>query len=158
MRKLICTVAVLVGLGYLGAAPAHEVSITISTPTPRVRLGQPIALSVQLKNQSGRKLEASRVVGEGQAELDYHVDLLDATRRAVPRTDYGAAANAGHIDIVSQVAVQIRPHQTVTQHTDLAKIFKITQPGTYTVRVGREWPPKSGKMEWSNTLTLTITK
>lgn len=157
MRKLICA-AVLVGLSSLASASAQKMSVTISTSTATIRLGQPIRLNVQLKNGSGRELEVSRVVGEGQAELDYHIDLSDATGRRVPRTDYGAAANTGHIDIVSQRAVPVQPHEALTQHTDLTKLFKITRPGTYKVQVGREWPPKTGKMQWSNTLTITVTE
>jgi len=139
-------------------APGQEARISISAPTTSARVGQPVLIQVQLKNVSDHELKVGRIVAQGQAELDYHINLLDAAGRAVPRTKYGAAAHSGLIDIVSRELVPVQPHQTVTQHTDLAKLFKITQPGTYTVRVGRIWPPSSKNIVWSNTLTLRITK
>lgn len=157
MQRLLF-VAVLIALGWLTPASAQEVSVTISTPTASVAVGKPIPLQVQLKNISGHEIRAGEVVGHNQAELNYIVTMLDSKGRPVPPTSYGTAARSRHVMIISEVAKRLGPGQALAQHTELAKLFEITEPGNYTVRVGRIWPPSSKNVVWSNTLTLTMTK
>jgi hypothetical protein len=139
-------------------APKQAVTIAISTPNTTVSIGQPVPIHVELKNVSNHEIKVERVVEQGQAELNYKVVVLGAVDRAVPRTTYGNAAENRQVETVSRVLLPLEMGQTLTDGMDLIKLFKMTKPGTYKVRVGRKWPEdKTGKMEWSNTLTLTIT-
>lgn len=157
MQRLIFA-AVLVALGCAGAASGQDARISISAPKVSVQVGQPISIEVQLKNISGHEIRAGEVVGHNQAELNYIVTMLDSKGRPVPPTSYGTAARSRHVMIISEVAKRLGPGQALAQHTELAKLFEITEPGNYTVRVGRIWPPSSKNVVWSNTLTLTMTK
>lgn len=152
-------IGVLSVLGLLGAhASPSAISVSISAPNTTVHIGQPIPIRVETKNTSNNEVRIVKVVGQGQAELNYQVVVLDAAGRPVPQTTYGKAVTNREILVTSRVVLSLPPTKTSAQTTDLAKMFEITSPGTYTVRVGRTWPEtKAGKMVWSNTLTLTIT-
>ena len=139
------------------ASSGPSISVSISTPNTTVRVGQPIPIRIDLKNTSNSEVRIGRVTSHGQAELDYEVVLLDSAGHPVPQTKYGDAAANRQVIIVSRELSPVAPAETTVQRTELTKLFNITKPGTYTVRVGRRWPPMKGKIEWSNTLTLTIT-
>lgn len=147
----------IVALGWAGVAQGQEVSITIGAANTSVSVGQPIPIDVQLKNTSDHAIGVGRVGGERNGGIDYHVILLASNGRAVPRTKYGAAVDTGRVE-GSAVLLQLKPGETLTQSFDLTKLFKLTEPGTYTLRAGRKLPERTGKMEWSNTLTLTVTE
>jgi hypothetical protein len=155
MQRLIWA-AILAVLVWSAAASGQDVRITISASDTSVRVGQRIPIQVELKNTSDHEIKLGRVGGRENAGLDYRVILLDSNGHSVARTKYGAAADTGQVES-SPVLLQLGPGQTLTQQAELTKLFKITEPGTYTVRVGRKWPERTGKMEWSNSLTLTVT-
>jgi hypothetical protein len=137
---------------FASRAPGQAVTIVISTPNTNPRIGQAIPLTITLTNRSGQRIRVPRSTAKNQAEMTYRIILLDSQGHPVLQT---ADAQIGII--VSQVGLPVEPGHALVQHTELNKLFKITEPGTYTVRVGRMWPPMKGKMEWSNTLTLTVT-
>jgi hypothetical protein len=140
-------------LALVPRANGQAVTIAISAPNATVPIGQPIPLRITLTNVSKTNIRVERSTAKNQAELTYVIAMLDSQGHPVPKT-----ANAKPGIIVSEVGMRLERGQALVQHTELNKLFKITEPGTYKVRVGRRWPEdKAGKMEWSNTLTLTIT-
>lgn len=153
------TIVVLSIFWLLGAqAPSGQaISVSISTANTTVHLGQPIPIQIQLKNTSKSEVRFGKVLGHGHAELDYQIALLDSAGHPVPQTKYGNAAANRQVVIFSQEFLPLAPAETTVHRTELTKLFNITKPGTYTVRVGRTWPPKSKNIVWSNSLTITVT-
>lgn len=156
MQRLIFA-AVLVALGCAGAASGQDARISISAPKVSVQVGQPISIEVQLKNTSEHEIDVGKTGGQDNAGIDYHVVLLGSGDHPVARTKYGAAVDTGKVE-GSVALLQLKPGQTLTQHFDLTKLFKLTDPGTYSVRAGRKLPERAGKMVWSNILTITVAK
>lgn len=152
-RYSILASATLAALfAFAPRAPGQAVSIAISTPNTNPHIGQAIPLTITLTNRSAQRIRVVRSTAENQAELTYVIAMLDSQGHPVPKT-----ANAEPGIIVSEAGIHLEPGRKLAQHTELTKLFKITEPGTYTVRAGRRWPPMKGKIEWSNTLTLTVT-
>jgi hypothetical protein len=140
------------------ASPKPAISISISTPHTTVHIGEAITIRVELKNTSKGEIKVASVVNHEQAELNYQMVMLDSAGHPVPLTNWGKAVAKRQVIIVSLVVLPLAPGKTWVETTELTKLFEITKPGTYTVRAGRKWPEtKTGKMEWSNALTLTVT-
>lgn len=150
--RVLAPAALAALLALAPRSSGQEVRIAISTPNSTVPIGQPISLRIAITNVSGAKIGVERSTAKNQAELTYVIAMLDSQGRPVPKT-----ANAKPGIVVSQVSLPLEPGQVLTEGTDLTRLFKIKEAGSYTVRVGRRWPPMKGKIEWSNTLTLTIT-
>lgn len=132
-------------------------SLKINASTPTVSLGHTLVVQVELTNTSDREIRLYRAVGHVEAEVTYSVMMSDSAGRAVQRTPYGDAAEKNQL-VGSRRVVTLEPGQNLTQKMELTKLFRIVQPGTYALRVGRRWPAETGQTVWSNTLILTVTK
>lgn len=153
--------SVVAALAVCCVVPARArkpaISVTISVPDSDIRMGHPIPLKVELTNRSNAQIKVARGIGDAEAEVTCSVVMFGRTGRPVQRTTYGEAAEKQQL-VSSVRVVSIQPRASLTQTMELTKLFRITHPGTYTVRVGRKWPEGTRQMNWSNTLTLTISQ
>lgn len=149
------TLAAFFAVGTQGSRSG--VSVTITAPTSPVTLGHAIPIKVELTDTSGHEISVSRGIGHAEAEVTYEVTMYDSTGHPVQRTNHGDAAAKKQL-ISSVRVVSLQPGEKLTQTMELTKVFRITQPGTYTIRVGRRWPEETGETQWSNSLSLSIEK
>lgn len=148
----LCMVCVLVTY-----SSSQAISLTISAGAGSLSIRHPLPIQVRLTNTSPSEIRVRRALAAGSAELTYTIVMLDSQGHAVPRTHYGQEAQNRHL-IVTRTISPVAPGASLTETMDLAKLFEVTEAGTYAVRVGRRWPGETKNMIWSNTLTLTITK
>ena len=167
MRKMLSVLLAAAAVAAVGAlaacfviaayGSASAISVIISVPNSTFHIGQPITTQVELTNLSGTEINVARSLAETEAQVTCSVLMLDSTGHPIQRTSYGDAAEK-HQLVSSLRVVSLRPAETLKQTMELTKLFEITKPDTYTVRVGRKWPEGNGNLVWSNSLTLTITK
>jgi len=95
------------------------------------KLGTPIVLKVTIKNVALRPVWI-HVTGP---EHDYELTVVDDSGKEPSRTDFGKSL----LDERSGSAMQmpLQPQEEKQVGIDVTKIYQLTKPGVYIVRLGR---------------------
>jgi hypothetical protein len=140
---------------------AEPLSISISTPNPTVVGGSHVRVNIVVENTSDNPIRVSQVVAEDQAELDFDVVVRkqgdgEPTETKWGRRVHGKDAGDGHT-VLSIVAGDLPPGGIMRETTFLDRIYDLTSPGKYTVRVEKRGLDHRvlGK---SNVLSITVEK
>jgi hypothetical protein len=74
----------------------------------------------------------------------------------VPKTDYGRSIREGEA-IGSEIAVWLKPGESLEENVDISKLFDISYPGEYEVQLSRHISddPKKETVE-SNKITIIV--
>jgi hypothetical protein len=137
------------------------ISIDADRLQRRVRLGDPVLLRVRMTNVS--RHDVSIWLAKGSGEDQYEVDVRDQKRNLPPDTEYGKKRN-GHVhlemlkvqDLVgSGDCVPLRARKSIVHEIDVSKLYDLSTPGKYFIRVQRA-DPESFAMLKSNTVRITV--
>ena len=145
--------ALSLALVCLAEDQALQITATLKTKSPRI--GEPIVVSLCMKNMGA--LTLTLVTGNPARNLDFTV--LDENGNEVPLTTYGKSAKA-------RIGVRYFPTLNlgaeVREDVRLDEIIEIIRPGRFTLKVKRfsspDGPVDNGR--WtpseSNMLTFTV--
>lgn len=131
-------------------APSSAVpdfTLALVTPSGPFKLGDPIHLKMKMKNTTDHMVYGWVPPGPGWGDEIVGVDMTDSTGWPVTKWwKLRMQANGGKRPLDtgpgSSRSDHIPPRQTIEREVRLEKVFKITAPGHYTVRIGR-WDPNS---------------
>jgi hypothetical protein len=146
-------------------------SIILQAENDIVRIGDTTKINVTLKNWSNDPIPLD--VDDGtrdRAELDYNIEMTYQNGESVARTDYGNSLlpydlqpkdslKSCRIRTVSSDFENLNAHDELHESASLDKIFVVSEPGLYFVKVSRTLnivKPTQNLM--SNTISLTIRK
>jgi len=162
MRSISCVLVLVAASAALAQAPSPNVPymLTISAPSARVVVGEPVWIQVTLENTSDSDVTIVKSRASELGELTYDVDVVTTNGARVQLTPYGRAlhgepATPPIVIQNSPHAFTLKPHQKFADTILLSKIYELT-PGDYIVRVHKAQRPESGGKLFSNTLRLTI--
>src|ERR1700730_9323434 len=162
-QSLTLFVAVLAATNTLGAqsaktsqpvVPAFEIAISLESSV--VKAGSKITVKATLVNKSSSNLLFS--TDENIAKLDFKADVRDSQGNLAPLTEYGRSVmrNETAPDITSAGYSMVRPGETKKSDVDITKLYNLSQPGKYSIRVQRIDDAIKMAVK-SNTITLTVT-
>ena len=137
-------------------------SLTIANPSEQVHLNSPMNIAITVKNVSNDDIYWRAELGNS-AYYAFHFSLrtdgreVATTRfqrmiRNEPRPDDQPETTKGS---GSSIVSALEPGKSFTLTVDLAKHYKITEPGQYTLQVSRTEEDNKAVVH-SNKVTLTI--
>src|SRR5579859_6190793 len=109
--------------------------LTIRTEKPVAEISRPVTILVELTNQTNRPISLTDRLS---TERDYELHVRDSTGKEPALTTLGKAMRSPIIGSHSQSKVELAPGETYTGKEDLAGVYAITIPGTYTVEACRD--------------------
>ncbi len=156
------TLTLLLGAAWLGlwqansqpAKPPFTIQITATSPT--VKAGSTVGIGVVLSNTSTQPVDCSGSIS-GLTHQDPYLtfEVRDDRGRLVPKRVYPhPELTTGH-----PINCTVGPGETRSEYQELDRIYDMTRPGVYTVRVSRPisaTDEKPGVVK-SNKITITIT-
>ena len=126
-------------VSYAGQA----VTIRLETPLPRTSLasGHGIGLRVTLTNNSPYPIHIMEREELDVGEASYYLYAEDATGKRLALTEYGQHIYGTSGIFVSGTyrATVLRSGRSVTKLIRAEKVYDLSQPGTYTFRVARQF-------------------
>jgi hypothetical protein len=164
VKRLAPTVFVVLTIGFLTIAAWEraeaQLLITLKMPSDRAIAGSKINLDVVLANASDHNVSVYKDLGS-RAEFSYKIDVQSRNGWRPPETKYardlrGEATPAPYHPVISSGGnIVLKPGEMTTDHLVLTDLFDLSQPGEYTVRVQRIFPPNRAVVT-SQALTITI--
>ena len=160
VKNIVLALAAIVTIFGLVAATgtsSHPFTITISASEHAFRAGAKVRVHVMLTNISDETLNMERSPDPEKAEEHYTVLVHDKKNgKDVPKTDYGRSIREGEA-IGSEIAVWLKPGESLEENVDISKLFDISYPGEYEVQLSRHISddPKKETVE-SNKITIIV--
>ena len=157
----------------IGCSPAFtsqkSLSMVLQAENDIVRIGEPTKIDITLKNLSNDPIPLDIEDGtKDRAELDYTIEMTYKNGESVARTDYGNSLLPYDLQpkgsvkccrISSPDFEDLNAHDEIHESASLDKIFVISEPGLYFVKVSRTLNTvKPTQNLTSNTISLTIRK
>jgi hypothetical protein len=138
-------------------------SLTLHPLEAPVKAGTEVHLTVTVKNTSDHDLTLGFLPGTPPYEaMTYEIEVRDAEGREAPPTALlrslrehlgaGFQTNAGYV---------LAPGKSSDEQLDITRLYVLTTPGKYTIRVARRQNPLRKTDEGivrSNTITITVIK
>jgi len=138
-------------------APEESLKITIVAAQNSVNAGDPIEITVTMKNMSDHDITMGKWVGISQAELNYEIIVKGKNGEMPNETGYRKAIKEGHIH-GSRQHITLKPGEERTETSNINKLYDLSMPGEYAIQVEKELPTSEGKGTIkSNTITVTVT-
>jgi hypothetical protein len=161
---VLSSMALFLGTPIVAQVP-DAFSLTISPAIQTVKLGNPVNITVTLKNVSPKNIQVYKDIS-GDASLMYEFDVLDKSEIRQCMTEiYGASkdhkgdcpnpkpSSQVAVTVTSGFDVVLKPGAELQDSTDLAKQFLFDVVGTYTVRVLR-FDEVNKQIKKSNVVTI----
>lgn len=98
-----------------------------------VKAGSPVTIRVRLQNISSRTVR----LGDSEPIFNYGIAVTDAFGNEPPRTDLGNRFLHGTVQGLRQDVIDLRSGEEERAVLEVTKLFQLTRPGTYFVRVNR---------------------
>jgi hypothetical protein len=138
------------------AREGQYMSLTIQpTRATQMRADSRIVIGISLKNTSGHVIQ----VKDGPANGLYNIDVWDATGAEASLTMAGANLYDG-ADLFSEghfTALALQPGQMVQEYVEVADVYDLTRPGTYTIQLTRKFDDRFGPIFIrSNVVSVTV--
>jgi hypothetical protein len=147
--------------GGRSAASHPSYSITLTNPTNPVKVGVPIEIVVTVTNETNGDLHWNSPLGKDSIYESFKF-LLTKNGREAPTTFFhrkvSGRQRAGDPNEVaggSSITLSHPPGKMFEIPIDLTRLYEITEPGQYTLKVSR-YDEVSKTTFHSNTLTLEI--
>ena len=137
-------------------APEESLKITIVAAQNSVMAGDPIKITVTMKNMSDHDITMVAVGNNSKAELNYEIITRDKNGEMLNKTIYGKGLKGGVAG--SRKLFTLKPGAEITETSDINKLYDMSMPGEYIIQVEKELPASEGKgTVKSNTITVTVT-
>lgn len=142
-------------------------SLTISTTNSTVTLGSPVMVKVTMKNESEHNISVYTENTSDQGGFVYKADVWDEKGSTAPETKFGRSIQ-GHdtpeelrrepyIIVTSGGEGSLAPGQTIIDQVNLNKLYDLSRPGKYTIRL-RRFDLESNSFVLSNKVTVKVTQ
>jgi hypothetical protein len=168
----IATLVVVLGLAAVNVAVAQTrtantseptFAITISTRASTVKQDNPIVITIVITNITKYDIQLAASKSSDEAEFDSVIDVWDSSGAPPAKTKFGkfiAGESDDHISVpaLSNVGYVLHPGEQLIETAQVDKIYQMTTPGTYSIRVERGWSLRPQLFVRSNTVTVTVTK
>lgn len=140
--------------------PPFTIQIHLRQAT--IKAGSPIILDIQVVNNSDTTKSISVSPGIRFAPSYYEATVLDEKNNAMAETSYGQRMHGRGDDPKaigggSHFQAPIEPGEHVDQEYELNRLYRITDPGIYTIQLRRNDLLGGGKSVKSNVVVLTVT-
>src|SRR5215510_10958077 len=137
-------------------APEQSLKITIVAAQNSVMAGDPIKITVTMKNMSDHDITMVAVGNNSKAELNYEIIAREKNGEMVDETRYGKGLKGGVAG--SRKLFTLKPGAEITETCNINKLYDMSMPGEYVIQVEKELPASEGKGTIkSNTITVTVT-
>jgi hypothetical protein len=150
---------VLAGLVMQSAAKTEAnppFTLDIAPQSRSVVAGDKIILEIALTNALPAEIVVRQNIRPDQSEWDYTIDVRDEKGAQVARTNYGRKRTQ-LVGLISNHMRTVKPGEALKGEITLSKLFDMTVPRTYTVRVSRHVGDRdSGRLVTSNTATIAV--
>ena len=162
-RYFVYTVALIFLIMPVVFADEALFSLTLAAPTAPLKSGAELRLLVTVTNTSDRTLGFIRSPGEIPDEwFRYKIQIHNEAGQSAPPSAYvRELKNKQTLGFQSSYARWLKPGESFVDNVEITKLYDLSQPGTYTICVSREFPPKqnlgTGYIK-SKVITVTITK
>jgi len=115
-----------------------RLQLTAQPERARQATGGPVFIKTKLSNVHSRSVRLSLT----QQEFDYRVTVTDASGVEAPLTEWGKKLKLGEAFPIRQTTSDIEPGRDEQVTVEVSKVYDLSRPGTYTVRVVRNgvWP------------------
>jgi hypothetical protein len=141
-------------------------SLTIAADAGAVITGHPCFITIKFTNLTPDTIH-------GMADVygaDYRVEVRGSDGKLAADTKYGSIRNHNvdprkldetQIDpssyLMNIIHFTLKPGESRTSELDAAKLYDMTKPGLYTIRVEQPDPTNPGTVVKSNVITVTVT-
>jgi hypothetical protein len=155
LRFLLASVIAL-GCLVAGSQTNPPLSISVRAVQPFYKVGNDVSIEIRLTNNLSHDLNTSANISDlTGVDPNYAFDVRDKSGKPVPLRSYKNrefATGRAIFDV-------LKSGETVTRIQTISRVFDLSQPGEYTVQVGRRSTdnPKERLMK-SNTITVTVTQ
>jgi hypothetical protein len=141
--------------------PSFTIQIHLRQAT--IKVGSPVILDIQVINNSDTTKSISVSPGIRFAPGYYESTVLDAKNNAMAETSYGQRMHGRGDDPKaigggSHFQAPIEPGGHLDQEYELSRLYRITDPGIYTIQLRRNDLLGGGKSVKSNVVVLTVTE
>lgn len=120
------------------AVPAQPVTMIAYLDRPVYQIGQPIVLSVDLRNMGTHEA----IIGMSAYERSaFSITIAGASGRVVSMTPLGKTLFAPPVAVSANAAIRLAPGATFYYRFHLAELYDLSQPGSYTVNVSHTFSP-----------------
>jgi hypothetical protein len=137
-------------------------SLTISAAQSTVKAGSEVKLKIVVTNTSDHRISVPMTL-QNHAEFAYLIEVQDSGGNQAPKTKYhralrGEKSDNEPIDSIKRngYPVYLQPGETAEDRVIVDKLYDLTQPGKYNIRVKGKDPESNALIE-SNTITVTVT-
>jgi hypothetical protein len=136
-------------------------SLTVEAPSEPLKVGGELRLRVTVTNTSSHTIVFVRSPGQIPEEFfRYSVEVRDSKGQSAPPSAYVKQLNDPRASTFeSRRAYSLKPGESFVDDVEVTKFYDLSQPGTYTISVAREFPPRQklgeGKVK-SNSVRLTV--
>jgi hypothetical protein len=132
-----------------------QFTIKISAPQ-EAKLGDPLPLQVTLTN-TGKEDFATYRDATRRAEYFYKITVHDALGREPALTELHRTFRGDGTGIIlsNDIPILLEPGKSLQDETDISTLYKIDQPGKYTIQVDRFNGTDKPRVK-SNTITVSI--
>jgi len=154
MPLLLIVLAAFGGhVGRQNELTTQQYSLVVWAEKPSVKAGSDVWIKVQFTNFSDNEADASGNFSN-QTGLDpyYKFDVMDEGGAPVAKRKYDVPAEG------SPVNRTIKAGETLTEEQNIGRLFDLSRPGKYSVRVLRHAPDAaSPEVVKSNTIVIRVT-
>lgn len=153
-RSILMT-ALVVSLGLGALAQSEVLRMSISTPDEVVKSASAVRVKVTLTNTSPEYLiQVHRSKGQSSVEENYVIDVRDSSGNPVKDTEARKKWRDGE-RWGSNIAVLLRPGQSMQDEVVVSLFCDMTRPDEYTVRLRRKRDGSATTVE-SNALKIKV--
>lgn len=159
----VAALSLLAGTAAIALSQGGPFTLTLQAPKQQLKAGQPLILSVIVKNASHRPIHV--LVSQGAYDVGnvYHLHVLDKQglpprRASLPKPRGGK----GSVVIVGSVhGTRLQPDESLTDEVNISHIYDLTRPGKYRISIAEPFfrgPDVPNGLVRSNTITVTVIK
>jgi hypothetical protein len=107
--------------------PSDRIQVRAAIDPVRAKAGTPIVVKLVAKNIW------YNVVGVSDygSDVDYELIVVDSSGKEATRTPYGDRLFRGGYVLLRTMLIYLEPGQEIRAEIEVAKIYQLTQPGTY---------------------------
>jgi hypothetical protein len=157
----LLVISITSGFARSQSTPAPSVSITLSAPQVRVKIGAEIWVDAVTSNISDHRLRIGFLPGPYESEdLTVIVQVRDSQDRPVgpEKIDQHACEGEPNCRILFTESRYLGPGQSAKDHFLIdSKKYDLSHPGTYTIQIVRQ-DMATREIVKSNLLTITVTQ
>jgi hypothetical protein len=158
IEKVVKQVLVCTSL-LQASSSAPSFSVTLQAPTAAVKAGSEVRIRVTTTNNSDHEIRFAK--GFGEEEFDFEIEVRDEKGQTPPLTEaYSELKEHPTSRCGSYSTYVLEPGKSFDTDLVVTKLYKITQPGKYTISVTRGQRPmwqtlgKGGVR--SNSVTVSV--